>query len=146
MLLKMLEEVSHDHAKILRSLGKSLARLRSDPSNDEIQLLVLSYVRRLRAIRTRLSNILSSNIAIRIEDNDYLNIASDLETLAEYFILVGLELEKDLLRIAKYMSKRGALLIKDETNEIEKDLQQVDELKRSLQSLINMGDAKGKQP
>ncbi|KSW11785.1 hypothetical protein CF15_02965 [Pyrodictium occultum] len=133
-LLRTLEDVADRHAKIVRSLNRALSRLRRDTGDEELQALVLTYLRRLRVLRQRLENSLQGPVNL---DSVASEVRDNIATLSEYMIIVGMEYERDLLNKALLLAKRGARLIEESRELIEEDLNKIEELASKLQVIVD---------
>jgi len=133
-LLRVLEDVATRHAKTVRSLNRALVRLHKNPYDEELQSLVLTYIKRLRALRARLWGVL--NGAVRLEDVAS-EIRDNIATLSEYMIIVGAEYEKDALKKAMYLSRRGVQMLKNEYDNLVEDVRQIEQLVAKLQEIVD---------
>ncbi|BES80776.1 hypothetical protein [Pyrodictium abyssi] len=133
-LLRTLEDVTDKHAHIVKSLNRALVRLRKDIDDEELQTLVLSYIRRLRVLRRRLVNSLNGAIDL---DSTIAEVRDNIATLSEYMIIVGMEYERDLLNKALILARRGARLLEENRSMIEDDLNQIEELVEKLQYIVD---------
>jgi hypothetical protein len=133
-LLRVLEDVATRHAKTVKSLNRALVRLRKNPYDEELQSLVLTYIKRLRALRARLWGAL--NGAVRLEDVAP-EIRDNIATLSEYMIIVGAEYEKDVLKKAMYLSRRGVQMLESEYDNLVEDVKQVEQLVAKLQEIVD---------
>ena len=135
MLMDVLEEVSEKHAATLRRLDRVINELSSNPSNVDLQEIVLHYLKSLRRIRAQLKsatkNALSEELPEELSETRFV-----VGTLSEYFLIVGLELEELLLRKLVEISSQGASIIARESERINKDLKEVSALKIVLQSMV----------
>ncbi|ABM79926.1 hypothetical protein [Hyperthermus butylicus] len=133
-LLRVLEDVATRHAKTVKALNRVLVRLRRDPYDEELQSLALTYIKRLRTLRSRLMGVL--NGAVRLEDVTD-EIRGNIATLSEYMIIVGAELERDLLKKSIVLGRRGARLLSNAEDEIRNDLQELDSIVEKLQDIVD---------
>ena len=133
-LLRTLEDVTDKHARIVKSLNRALVRLRKDIDDEELQTLVLNYIRRLRVLRRRLVRSLSGTVDL---DTTLTEVRDNIATLSEYMIIVGMEYERDLLNKALILARRGARLLEENRDIIENDLHQIDELVEKLQYIVD---------
>jgi hypothetical protein len=103
-LLRVLEDVARDQASIVRSLERMLTRLRGDVYDENLQQTILTYLRRLRLLRSRLERALAGEARFEgVEES----IVSSVATLSEYMILVGFELERKVLERAMLFARRS---------------------------------------
>ncbi len=133
-LLRVLEDVATRHAKTVRSLSRALSRLHKNPYDEELQSLVMTYLKRLRVLRARLQGVL--NGAIKLEDVAP-EIRDNIATLSEYMIIVGAEYEREVLRKAMYLSRKGAHLLEREYENLREDVKQVDSIVSKLQEIVD---------
>ena len=133
-LLRTLEDVTDKHARIVKSLNRALVRLRKDIDDEELQTLVLNYIRRLRVLRRRLVRSLSGTVDL---DTTLTEVRDNIATLSEYMIIVGMEYERDLLNKALILARRGARLLEENRDAIENDLHQIEELVEKLQYIVD---------
>ncbi|HIQ10989.1 MAG TPA: hypothetical protein EYH26_03330 [Pyrodictium sp.] len=132
-----LEELSQRHAKLVKRLEMYTRRLRADPSDEELQERVLLYLRKLRVIRNKLIRRLEEGIDFSDQSSASIAAKEGIEILSEYMVLGGLYLEKevlqDVLKLAE--SKRGARLLEAATEDIKRDIEEVNRLEELLQQL-----------
>ncbi|ALL00636.1 hypothetical protein Pyrde_0586 [Pyrodictium delaneyi] len=133
-LLRTLEDVTDKHARAMKSLNRALVRLRRDLDDEELQTLVLNYIRKLRILRRRLARSLNGAVNL---DSVAAEVRDNIATLSEYMIIVGAEYERDLLNKALILAKRGARLLEESREAIEDDLRQIDELVEKLQDIVD---------
>jgi hypothetical protein len=133
-LLRVLEDVATRHAKTVKSLNRALVRLRKNPYDEELQSLVLTYIKRLRTLRARLWGVL--NGAIRLEDVAP-EIRDNIATLSEYMIIVGAEYEKDILKKAMYLGRHGAQMLENERENLVEDVKQLEQIVAKLQEIVD---------
>jgi len=133
-LLRTLEDVADKHARAVKSLNRALVRLRRDLDDEELQTLVLNYIRKLRILRRRLARSLDGAVNL---DSVAAEVRDNIATLSEYMIIVGAEYERDLLNKALILAKRGARLLEESKEAIEDDLRQIDELIEKLQDIVD---------
>ncbi|OWJ54092.1 hypothetical protein [Pyrodictium delaneyi] len=133
-LLRTLEDVTDKHARAVKSLNRALVRLRRDLDDEELQTLVLNYIRKLRILRRRLARSLNGAVNL---DSVAAEVRDNIATLSEYMIIVGAEYERDLLNKALILAKRGARLLEESREAIEDDLRQIDELVEKLQDIVD---------
>lgn len=133
-LLRTLEDVADKHARAVKSLNRALVRLRRDLDDEELQTLVLNYIRKLRILRRRLARSLDGAVNL---DSVAAEVRDNIATLSEYLIIVGAEYERDLLNKALILAKRGARLLEESKEAIEDDLRQIDELVEKLQDIVD---------
>ena len=133
-LLRVLEDFARDQASIVRSLERMLSRLREDVYDEDLQQAVLSYLRRLRLLRTRLERALTGEAEFGdAEETVVYNVA----TLSEYMVLVGYELERKVLERARLLARRGARLLSAALDDIERDLEQLERVVSKLQEIVD---------
>ena len=118
----------------MKSLNRALVRLRRDLDDEELQTLVLNYIRKLRILRRRLARSLDGAVNL---DSVAAEVRDNIATLSEYMIIVGAEYERDLLNKALILAKRGARLLEESKEAIEDDLRQIDELIEKLQDIVD---------
>ncbi len=133
-LLRVLSETSEEHAKTIKRLGTLLKRLSKDIANDNLQLKVMSYIKRLRLLRSRIRRALDANPDINSVDNVS---RENIATLSEYMILVGFTLERDMLNTALRLARKGARILEAHLNDITKDVDEVNDLSNRLERLIS---------
>ncbi len=132
-LLKVLSDVSEDHARVIRSLGKTLNRLSKDIENDQLQARVLAHIRKLRLLRSRLRRALDDGPRIDAVEGE---ARENILTLTEYMLLVGFHLERDMLKRALKLASKGARLIEAQRRQIEEDLEEIERLSSAFQELL----------
>ncbi len=132
-LLRVLEEVAREHASTVRALNKVINRLRHDLGDEDLQLIALRYIRRLRSLRTKLLDSLGEAVILdNVDDITRENIA----TLSEYMVIVGAVYERDLLRKTVLLAKRGARILNGHLGDIEADMEQLERLVSRLEDIV----------
>ena len=134
-LLRVLEDVTDKHARTLRSFERALRRLRRDPGSEELQGLVLTYLRRLRVLRRRLARALGEDEPV-IEGVDA-EVVKNIATLSEYMVIVGYMYEEELLRKALILARRVSGPLANEAENIEDDLEEVGALVERFQRIVD---------
>lgn len=133
-LLRTLEDVTDLHARTVKRLNRVLNRLRKDIDDQELQMLALNYIRKLRVLRTRLEKALDGEVNLDyVEEEVRYNIA----TLSEYMVIVGAVYERELLQKALYLARKGAQLLTENTALMKNDLNKIDELVEKLQKIVD---------
>ena len=133
-LLRTLEDVTDLHARTVRKLNRVLNRLRKDIENQELQVLALNYIRRLRVLRNRLEKSLGDEVDLgNVEEEVRYNIA----TLSEYMVIVGTVYEKELLKKALYLARKGAQLLTENVALMKEDLNNIEKLVEKLQRIVD---------
>ncbi len=134
-LLRTLEDVTDLHARTVRKLNRVLNKLRKDIDDQELQRLALNYIRRLRVLRTRLEKALGDE-EVNL-DNVEEEVRYNIATLSEYMVIVGTVYEKELLRKALYLARKGAQLLTDNTALMKEDLNNIEKLVGKLQRIVD---------
>ncbi len=133
-LLRTLEDVTDLHARTVRKLNRVLNRLRKDIENQELQVLALNYIRRLRVLRNRLEKSLGDEVDLgNVEEEVRYNIA----TLSEYMVIVGTVYEKELLKKALYLARKGAQLLTENVALMKEDLDSIERIVEKLQRIVD---------
>ncbi len=131
-LLRVLEDVTRDQANIVKSLERMLTRLRGDIYDEDLQHTILTYLRRLRLLRSRLERALEGEAVFEGAEG---TVVDNVATLSEYMLIVGFELERKVLERARLLAKRGARLLSIE--DIERDLEQLERVSAKLQEIVD---------
>lgn len=132
-----LEELSQQHAKLVRRLELYMRRLKADPGDEELQERILLHLRRLRVLRNKLLRRLEEGIDFSDQSSAGIAAREGVEILSEYMVLGGLYLEKEILQnVLKFAkSKRGARLLETIVDDIRRDIEEVSRLEELLQQL-----------
>jgi len=133
-LLRLLEETTERHARTVKSLERVLNRLRRDIDNEELQLLVRNYLRRLRVMRRRIERSLEGSIDFEGVDGI---VVENIATLSEYMLIVGYVYEEEVLRKARILAKRGARLLQEEYDQLADDMDQLARVSEKLQKIVD---------
>ena len=137
-MLEVLEDVTHAHTRLIRSLRSALVRVKRDTVNEEMQRSVLAGLRRLRVMRNRLARFFGGidaepgEVVLRGSDALIENVA----TLSEFMLIVALPAEEEVLKRALLLAKRGAELLAKHSDAIREDLEQVKKLSRLLERIV----------
>jgi len=133
-LLRALEDVTDLHARTVRRLNRVLNRLRKDVEDQELQMLALNYIRRLRVLRNRLEKSLGDEVDL---DNVEEEVRYNIATLSEYMVIVGTVYEKELLKKALYLARKGARLLTENVALMREDLDSIERLVEKLQRIVD---------
>ncbi len=133
-LLRTLEDVTDLHARTVRKLNKVLNKLRKDIEDQELQMLALNYIRRLRVLRNRLEKSLGGEVDL---DNVEEEVRYNIATLSEYMVIVGTVYEKELLKKALYLARKGAQLLTENVALMKEDLDNIERLVEKLQRIVD---------
>jgi len=133
-LLRVLEEVSEKHAKTVRALERILNRIRKDMGNEELQLMARTYLKRLRVLRRRLERALEGDVDFSDVDEV---VRENTATLSEYMLIVGFLYEKEVLKKASLLARRGATLLVEEQDLIDSDVKQLEKISNKLQEIVD---------
>jgi hypothetical protein len=133
-LLRTLEDVTDTHARTVRRLNRVLNKLRKDIEDEELQILALNYLRRLRVLRTRLVKALGDKVDL---DNVEKEVRDNIATLSEYMIIVGTVYERELIQKAIYLARKGARLLTENIAVMKEDLASIDKLVEKLQDIVD---------
>lgn len=133
-LLRTLEDVTDLHARTVRKLNRVLNKLRKDIEDQELQMLALNYIRRLRVLRNRLEKSLGDEVDL---DNVEEEVRYNIATLSEYMVIVGTVYEKELLKKALYLARKGAQLLTENVALMKEDLVNIERLVEKLQRIVD---------
>ena len=133
-LLRTLEDVTDLHARTVRKLNRVLNKLRRDIEDQELQMLALNYIRRLRVLRNRLEKSLGDEVDL---DNVEEEVRYNIATLSEYMVIVGTVYEKELLKKALYLARKGAQLLTENVALMKEDLNNIEKLVEKLQRIVD---------
>ncbi len=133
-LLRTLEDVTDLHARTVRKLNRVLNKLRRDIEDQELQMLALNYIRRLRVLRNRLEKSLGDEVDL---DNVEEEVRYNIATLSEYMVIVGTVYEKELLKKALYLARKGAQLLTENVALMKEDLDNIEKLVEKLQRIVD---------
>ncbi len=133
-LLRTLEDVTDLHARTVRKLNRVLNKLRKDIEDQELQMLALNYIRRLRVLRNRLEKSLGDEVDL---DNVEEEVRYNIATLSEYMVIVGTVYEKELLKKALYLARKGAQLLTENVALMKEDLDNIERLVEKLQRIVD---------
>ena len=133
-LLRLLEDFTDTHARTVRALNRTLNRLRRDIYNEELQSLAFTYLKRLRVLRKRLWSFMEGRIIL---NNVEAEIRDAISTLSEYVVIVGSIYEEEVLKKALILARKGATLLMSDVRNIEKDLDDLHELTRKFQEIVD---------
>ena len=133
-LLRTLEDVTDLHARTVRKLNRVLNKLRKDIEDQELQMLALNYIRRLRVLRNRLEKSLGGKVDL---DNVEEEVRYNIATLSEYMVIVGTVYEKELLKKALYLARKGAQLLTENVALMKEDLDNIERLVEKLQRIVD---------
>ena len=133
-LLRTLEDVTDLHARTVRKLNKVLNKLRKGVEDQELQMLALNYIRRLRVLRNRLEKSLGDEVDL---DNVEEEVRYNIATLSEYMVIVGTVYEKELLEKALYLARKGAQLLTENVALMKEDLDSIERLVEKLQRIVD---------
>ena len=136
-LLRVLEDVTDKHARTVRSLDKTLHRLRRNPSDEQLQSLALNYIRRLRVLRRRLTRALGEEMVEPDFSGVESEVVGNIATLSEYMIIVGHVYEEELLRKALKLVEKGASILGEDAENIERDLEEIYRLNEKFQRIVD---------
>ncbi len=133
-----LEDLSHEHMRVLKRLDKYVEALESSGVEDEgLQVRVLSCLRRLRAIRARLLGMIDEGVKM---DDAGREVREGISILSEYMVLGGLYLERDLLERIRVLKGRLPLLA-GSAGDLERDLTELDRLSELLEGFVEEQEA-----
>jgi len=133
-LLRVLEDVSNEHAEVVRALEKALRRLDIDSSDEGLKALVARYLRRLRILRKRVESALASG-AVNLADVEQ-EVRSNIATLSEYMIIVGYAYEEEVIKKAINLAERAPALLPGEAERLRSDLRAIRRLSETFQEIV----------
>jgi len=131
-----LEEISREHANIVKRLDRLVEELSLQPSNIDLQKTVMYYLKKLRKLRSKLIKLAKSALASGDIDPSFSEIRFVVGTLSEYFVIVALELEEELLYKLKTIMNRKKEVFIEDLGDINTDLQELSLLKELLQLFV----------
>ncbi|NPA05573.1 MAG: hypothetical protein GXO09_05720 [Crenarchaeota archaeon] len=133
-----LEDLSHEHMRVIKRLDKYVEALESAPVEDEgLQVKVLTCLRRLRAIRSKLLGMIGEGVSM---DDASREVREGISILSEYMVLGGLYLERDLLERIRELKGRFTILA-GSAGDIERDLRELDRLSELLEGFVDEQEA-----
>lgn len=133
-----LEDLSHEHMRVIKRLDKYVEALESAPVEDEgLQVKVLTCLRRLRAIRSKLLGMIGEGVSM---DDVGREVREGISILSEYMVLGGLYLERDLLERIRELKGRFTILA-GSAGDIERDLRELDRLSELLEGFVDEQEA-----
>ena len=97
-------------------------------------MLALNYIRRLRVLRNRLEKSLGDEVDL---DNVEEEVRYNIATLSEYMVIVGTVYEKELLKKALYLARKGAQLLTENVALMKEDLVNIERLVEKLQRIVD---------
>lgn len=134
IVLRKLEDVVNEHARLIKYAKQDLIRVRRDPEDYDSQLRLLGLLNKFRSIRRTIAN----SIAVVLNTNDSASETYMLTTtLLEYMLLVGFDNEEEIIRRARLLASNGAKMLMGEMDEFAEDLRQINDLRRELNKLLS---------
>ncbi len=134
IVLRKLEDVVNEHARLIKYAKQDLIRVRRDPEDYDSQLRLLGLLNKFRSIRRTIAN----SIAVVLNTNDSASETYMLTTtLLEYMLLVGFDNEEEIIRRARLLASNGAKMLMREMDEFAEDLRQINDLRRELNKLLS---------
>lgn len=122
-----LESLLDQHVKITRRLEELFSRLDKGEEVEESEKEIIHLLWRLSIIRRRIKRLFR-------EENNY---TDDMLTLLEYYSLVGLNDEEELLQRALTYGSKGYKLLASRSEEFKISLNELRELRETIERLFN---------
>ncbi len=137
-MLEALEDISHAHTRLIRSLRSTLVRVKRDMVDEGLQQSVLAGLRRLRVMRNRLARFFGGIDAEvdEVELKGSKELVENVATLSEFMLIVAIPAEEEVLKRTLLLAKRGAGLLAKHSDTIRQDLEQLRKLSRLLELIV----------
>ena len=137
-MLEALEDISHAHTRLIRSLRSTLVRVKRDMVDEGLQQSVLAGLRRLRVMRNRLARFFGGIDAEvdEVELKGSKELVENVATLSEFMLIVAIPAEEEVLKRTLLLAKRGAGLLAKHSDAIRQDLEQLRKLSRLLELIV----------
>ena len=137
-MLEALEDISHAHTRLIRSLRSTLVRVRRDMVDEALQQSVLAGIRRLRVMRNRLARFFGGIDAEvdEVELKGSKELIENVATLSEFMLIVAIPAEEEVLKRTLLLAKRGAELLSKHSDDLRRDLEQLKKLSRLLELIV----------
>ena len=137
-MLEALEDISHAHTRLIRSLRSTLVRVKRDMVDEGLQQSVLAGLRRLRVMRNRLARFFGGIDAEvdEVELKGSRELVENVATLSEFMLIVAIPAEEEVLKRTLLLAKRGAEVLARHSDTIRQDLEQLRKLSRLLELIV----------
>lgn len=122
-----LESLLDQHVKITRKLEELFNKLNEGEEVEESEKEIIHLLWKLSIIRRKIKRLFR-------EENNY---TDDMLTLLEYYSLIGLNDEEELLQRALSYGSKGHKLLASRSEELKTSINELRELKETIERLFN---------